>query len=127
VITVVLRGGLTPAERTLRHTGHAETVSEQRSIMHAGLRDEFVREISRITGRDVIAFMSGIQQDPDMAAGVFVLASGTDEPGSAADSPETHRSPGRKTDFAATRARAQEANAVLLASNESMRFWSGRM
>lgn len=108
VITVVLRGGLTPAERTLRRTGHAEAVSEQRSVINEGLRDRFVGEISEITGRAVIAFMSGIHQDPDMTAEVFVLAAESDEHESAADSRDSDRSEAPKTDLAATRARARE-------------------
>jgi uncharacterized protein YbcI len=79
VITVVLRGGFTPAERTLRETGHAGAVTEQRSKMHEGLHERFKREISELTGRAVIGFMSGIQQDPDMVAEVFVLAPEPDD------------------------------------------------
>ncbi|HWE12900.1 MAG TPA: DUF2294 domain-containing protein [Solirubrobacteraceae bacterium] len=89
VITVVLRGGFTPAERTLRETGHAGAVAEQRSKMHEGLHERFKREISELTGRDVIGFMSGIQQDPDMVAEVFVLAPEPDDRPGAGGTPET--------------------------------------
>jgi uncharacterized protein YbcI len=94
VITVVLRGGFTPAERTLRETGHAEAVTEQRSKMHEGLHERFKREISELTGREVIGFMSGIQQDPDMVAEVFVLAPEPDDRPGAGGTRKTSRASG---------------------------------
>jgi uncharacterized protein YbcI len=93
VITVVLRGGFTPAERTLRQTGHAGAVAEQRSKMHEGLHERFKCEISELTGRDVIGFMSGIQQDPDMVAEVFVLAPEPDDRPGAGGTREVCRAP----------------------------------
>jgi hypothetical protein len=37
------------------------------------MRDRFVGVIERATGRTVIGFMSGNQQDPDLMCEVFVL------------------------------------------------------
>ena len=38
------------------------------------MRDRFVEVIESATGRRVVGFMSGNQQDPDMICEVFVLA-----------------------------------------------------
>jgi hypothetical protein len=38
------------------------------------MRDRFVAVIEEATGRRVVGFMSGNQQDPDMICEVFVLA-----------------------------------------------------
>jgi hypothetical protein len=38
------------------------------------MRDRFVAVIERETGRHVVGFMSGNQQDPDMICEVFLLA-----------------------------------------------------
>ena len=38
------------------------------------MRDRFVAVIEQATGRRVVGFMSGNQQDPDMMCEVFVLA-----------------------------------------------------
>jgi hypothetical protein len=37
-------------------------------------RERFERVVSEATGRQVVGFMSGNQQDPDMICEVFVLA-----------------------------------------------------
>jgi hypothetical protein len=41
------------------------------------LRERFTRVVEQATGRKVIGFMSGNQQDPDMICEVFVLAQNT--------------------------------------------------
>ena len=38
------------------------------------MRDRFEAVVEKATGRKVIGFMSGNQQDPDMICEVFVLA-----------------------------------------------------
>jgi len=38
------------------------------------MRDRFVAVIKQATGRDVIGFMSGNQQGPDIMCEVFILA-----------------------------------------------------
>ena len=73
VITVLLRGGFTRAEQTLREAGRSDTVTEQRRAFQEAMRERFKNEISALTGRRVIGFLSGVQQDPDMVAEVFVL------------------------------------------------------
>ena len=73
VITVVLRGGFTRAEETLREAGHGDTVTEQRRAFQDAMRERFKNEITALTGRKVIGFMSGVQQESDMVAEVFVL------------------------------------------------------
>jgi uncharacterized protein YbcI len=74
VITCVLRDVYTRAEQTLLENGRAATVLNQRYELQEAVRDEFVGEIERITGRKVIGFFSGNQPEPDMSVEVFVLA-----------------------------------------------------
>jgi uncharacterized protein YbcI len=74
VITVVVRGGFTPDERTLREAGRGEAVLEHRVQFHQAMRTRFRQEVERLTGRTVIGVMSGVQvEEPEMAAQVFVL------------------------------------------------------
>jgi uncharacterized protein YbcI len=73
VITCILQDGLTAAERTLLQSGHRETVVQGRHMLQESARDEFVAAVEEITGRTVVAFISGTQVEPDMAAEVFVL------------------------------------------------------
>lgn len=87
VITVVLRGGLTQDERTLRDAGRGEAVLAYRMQFQEAMRERFKREMERLTGRTVIGFMSGVQvEEPEIAVEVFVLEpTGADPPGVEAD------------------------------------------
>ena len=73
LVVVLLRGGFTPVEQTLREHGRGEAVYEQRTAFQQVMRGRFIEVIEEATGRTVIGFLSGNQQDPDMTAEVFVL------------------------------------------------------
>jgi uncharacterized protein YbcI len=73
VVTCVLRDVYTRAERTLLDSGRSESVLSQRHELQLAVRDEFIGDIERITGRKVIAFFSGNHADPDIGVEVFVL------------------------------------------------------
>jgi uncharacterized protein YbcI len=79
VITVVVRGGFTPDERTLRAAGRGEAVLEHRVQFQEAMRARFRQEVEHLTGRTVIGVMSGVQvEEPEMAAQVFVLEPDTE-------------------------------------------------
>ncbi len=70
----VLRGGFTRVEETLLEGGRGSAVIEQRMEFQELMRERFEAVIENATGRQVIGFMSGNQQHPDMMCEVFVLA-----------------------------------------------------
>jgi uncharacterized protein YbcI len=74
LVVCLLRGGFTRVEETLRDAGHGQEVIQQRMVFQDVMRDRFQAVIERATGRRVIGFMSGNQQQPDMLCEVFVLA-----------------------------------------------------
>ena len=74
LVVCLLRGGFTRVEETLREAGRGEEVIQQRMAFQEVMRDRFQAVIERATGRRVIGFMSGNQQQPDMLCEVFVLA-----------------------------------------------------
>ena len=74
LVVCLLRGGFTRVEQTLLEGGRAGAVLEQRMAFQEVMRTRFVTVIETATGRQVIGFMSGNQQDPDMICEVFVLA-----------------------------------------------------
>lgn len=74
LVVCLMRGGFTRVERTLLEQGRGSAVIEQRMAFQEVMRDRFIDVIVQATGRDVIGFMSGNQQDPDMICEVFVLA-----------------------------------------------------
>ena len=74
LVACLMRGGFTRVEQTLRGAGRGHAVIEQRMAFHEVMRERFVAVIEHATGRPVIGFMSGSQQDPDLICEVFVLS-----------------------------------------------------
>jgi uncharacterized protein YbcI len=63
----------TPVERTLIEAGRSEPVKKTRNILQDAMGPKFREAVEEATGRTVIAFMSQVHFDPDMAAEIFVL------------------------------------------------------
>jgi uncharacterized protein YbcI len=78
VVVCLLRGGFTRVEQTLLDGGHGDDVIAQRMVFQQVMRRRFEAVVENATGREVIGFMSGNHQDPDMICEVFVLASDDD-------------------------------------------------
>jgi uncharacterized protein YbcI len=74
VVTCVLRDGFTRAERTLIEAGRSDAALAHRHELQQAVRAHFVSTVEEIVGREVIAFFSGSQPDPDIEVEVFVLA-----------------------------------------------------
>ena len=74
LVVCLLRGGFTRVEQTLLEGGHSEDVIRQRMAFQQVMRDRFEHVVESATGREVVGFMSGNQQEPDMICEVFVLA-----------------------------------------------------
>ena len=73
LVVCLMRGGFTRVEQTLLEGGRTTAVIQQRMEFQEVMRDRFVQVIESATGRRVVGFMSGNQQDPDMICEVFVL------------------------------------------------------
>ncbi len=74
LVVCLLRGGFTRVEQTLLEGGRTSAVIQQRMEFQEVMRPRFISVIEDATGRRVVGFMSGNQQDPDMICEVFVLA-----------------------------------------------------
>jgi uncharacterized protein YbcI len=70
----LLRGGFSRVEQTLLEGGRGSSVIQQRMEFQDLMRERFEGVIESATGRRVIGFMSGNQQDPDIMCEVFILA-----------------------------------------------------
>jgi uncharacterized protein YbcI len=79
-IVSILKGGFTRVERTLVDTGQVESVYQMRRSFQQAMEAEFRSVVEEATGRKVIAYMSSINVDPDLAVEIFVLepVEGTD-------------------------------------------------
>ena len=74
LVVCLLRGGFSRVEQTLLEGGRGAAVIHQRMEFQDMMRDRFEAVISAATGREVVGFMSGNQQDPDIMCEVFILA-----------------------------------------------------
>ncbi len=74
LVVCLLRGGFSRVEQTLLDGGRGASVIQQRMEFQELMRARFEGVIEDATGRQVIGFMSGNQQDPDIMCEVFILA-----------------------------------------------------
>ena len=74
LVVCLLRGGFSRVEQTLLDGGRGSSVISQRMEFQELMRDRFEGVIESATGRRVIGFMSGNQQDPDIMCEVFILS-----------------------------------------------------
>ncbi|MEO8687665.1 MAG: Na-translocating system protein MpsC family protein [Solirubrobacteraceae bacterium] len=74
LVVSLLRGGFSRVEQTRVEGGRGAPVIQQRMDFQDLMRKRFEEVIEDATGRRVIGFMSGNQQDPDSMCEVFILA-----------------------------------------------------
>lgn len=72
-VICVLRETLTSVETTLINRGEAEQVTALRRSFQRAMEPEFRRVIEDALGRRVIAFMSQVSLEPDLACEIFFL------------------------------------------------------
>src|SRR4051794_23188958 len=72
-VVVFLDDIYTTLERTLIDDGKKDTVRATRAQFQLTMTERFSTAIEEIMGRKVIAFMSQVHFEPDMAAEIFVL------------------------------------------------------
>jgi uncharacterized protein YbcI len=73
LVVCVLRGGFSQVEQTLLDGGRGAAVIQQRMEFQDVMRTRFEQVIEHATGRRVIGFMSGNQQEPDIMCELFIL------------------------------------------------------
>ena len=83
VLVTLMHGVLTQAERSLTQSGRTEAVNHIRHLFQETMEAEFREAVERLTGRRVLAFISGNHIDPDIAAELFVLDRPLDRPDAA--------------------------------------------
>jgi uncharacterized protein YbcI len=73
VLTVILEGGFTRAEETLKNHGAIREVAEARSAMQDALEHDFRVAVETILYRSVRSFMSASDPERELQAEIFVL------------------------------------------------------
>jgi uncharacterized protein YbcI len=72
-VICMLRGGFTTVERTLIEDGQVDAVYMMRRSFQQAMEQQFTDVVEGATSRKVIAYMSQIHADPDLAIEIFVL------------------------------------------------------
>jgi uncharacterized protein YbcI len=75
-VICMLHGGFTIVERTLIDKGRAAAVHDVRRSFQSTMEEQFTEVVESTTGRKVIAYMSQVHSDPDIAVEIFVLEPG---------------------------------------------------
>jgi len=76
----ILRGGFTTVERTMIDQGRLAAVHEMRRSFQEVMEEQFTAVVQEATGRSVIAYMSQVHTNPDLAVDIFVLEPTGEDP-----------------------------------------------
>jgi uncharacterized protein YbcI len=80
IVLIVMRGGLTVAERTMVDFGQHDLVRQFRQVFENEMTAELSGMIERLAKRKVLTYQSQIMFDPDVVIEIFVF---DDTPGAA--------------------------------------------
>ncbi len=73
VVVTIMHEVMTPAERTLAKTNKGGDVIHMRHLFQETMSADFTEVVERLTGCRVVAFISGNNVNPDVAAETFIL------------------------------------------------------
>jgi len=77
LIAVVMGGVYTEVEKTMIELERVTVVQETRSAFQDAMQHRFIDEVERLSGRDVLAFISNHHVGPDLEIELFVLRGGS--------------------------------------------------
>ena len=75
-VLCLLEGGFTIVERTLIDTGRDQIVRDLRHNFQLAMQDQYTEVIEKRLGRRVVAYLSQVHTDPDIAVELFMLEPG---------------------------------------------------
>jgi uncharacterized protein YbcI len=73
IITCILRGTMSPADKVLVIAGKGEQVHETKQLLQGAMRHEMIHAIEELVDRPVISYLSDHDVARDIASEVFVL------------------------------------------------------
>jgi len=73
LLACVLGGVYTDVEKTMIELQRTTVVQETRSEFQNAMQNTFIAQVERVTGREVIAFISNHHVGPDMEIELFML------------------------------------------------------
>ena len=75
LLIIVMRGGLTTAEKTMLEFGQPDQVRQFRQLFENEMTGRLTEMIEQLTGRKVLTYQSQIMFDPDLVVEMFVFDS----------------------------------------------------
>ena len=75
-VLCLLEGGFTIVERTLIDTGRDQIVRDLRHNFQLAMQDQYTDVVESRLGRKVVAYLSQVHTDPDIAVELFMLEPG---------------------------------------------------
>ena len=72
-VLCLLEGGFTIVERTLIEIGRDQVVRDLRHNFQLAMQDQYTEVVESRLGRRVVAYMSQVHTDPDIAVELFML------------------------------------------------------
>jgi uncharacterized protein YbcI len=73
LLACVLGGVFTDVEKTMIELQRSTVVQETRSAFQDAMQQKFIDEVERLSGREVLAFISNRHVGPDIEVEIFVL------------------------------------------------------
>lgn len=73
LIACVMGGVYTEVEKTMIELQRVTVVQETRSAFQEAMQQTFIAEVERLSGRDVVAFISNHHVGPDLEVEIFML------------------------------------------------------
>ena len=100
LLVIVMRGGLTTAEKTMLEFGQPDQVRQFRPLFENEMTERLTDMIERLTGRKVLTYQSQIMFDPDLVVEMFVFdsASNAEDRAATAEGQTQNRAIGEATD-----------------------------
>ncbi len=78
MLIIVMRGGLTTAEKTMLAFGQPDQVRQFRQLFENEVTERLCDMIARLTGRTVVTYPSQIMFDPHIGVEMFVFDAAAD-------------------------------------------------
>jgi uncharacterized protein YbcI len=76
LLACVLGGVYTDVEKTMIELQRSTVVQETRSAFQSAMQHKFIAAVERLSGRDVLAFISNQHIGPDIEIELFMLSAG---------------------------------------------------
>ena len=73
LLACVMGGVYTEVEKTMIELERGDTVKETRSAFQNAMQQKFIEAVERLSGRDVVGFVSDSHVGPDLEIELFVL------------------------------------------------------